>query len=325
MHKTSEISQEQKKFFTVIIPAYNAEKFIMRSINSVLQQSFQNFEVIVVNDGSNDNTLGILKSLNDNKVRIINQDNKGVSVARNVGIEASVGEFICFLDADDEFLPNHFNVLLDMIKKYPDKDFFATRFCMSKRDNPDSVEKINVTNTTAFYDDFVREMIKESEKICTGCVCIRRKMFEIYGTFVPGVKLGEDTDMWERIYVHTGVVFGDHITLKRNRDGSEATKIYTRRFEVDPLNRMEMFMKDKTIDPRIKKSLIVKNEYTKVQVVRSNLLVGNKRKAWVQLKNVQKKYIPLERYISTLICFIIPSKILMRIVTRKSSSLYERG
>lgn len=309
--------------FSVIIPAYNAEKFILRSITSVIHQSCQMFEIIVVDDGSRDHTLDVLKQIDNENIKVISQNNKGVSVARNVGIENATGEFICFLDADDEFLPNHLQVLSEMISQNSDKSFFATRFCITKRDNSNVLEKTETMNTTVYYKNFVAEIIKEPEKIHTGCVCIRRSMFEKYGMFESGVKLGEDTDMWRRIYVHTGVVFGDYVTLKVNRDGSEATKTYTRRFEVDPLDRMTLFMSDAAIDQEIKASLIIENEYTKVQVVRSNLLIGNKWKAWMGFKEINRKYIPIKRLLITAICFCVPSKLLMHIMKKKNSGIYE--
>lgn len=93
---------------SVIIPAYNAEEYIKRAICSVLNQTYTNYEIIVVNDGSTDLTREIIEEIakNDNRVRVINTENGGVSRARNIGIEAAKGEFISFLDADDELFPD---------------------------------------------------------------------------------------------------------------------------------------------------------------------------------------------------------------------------
>ena len=91
--------------FTVVIPAYNRESEISRAINSVLQQSFQNFEIIVVDDGSKDNTPKVVETYTDPRIRLIRQENAGATVARNTGIINAKGTFVSFLDSDDEWLP----------------------------------------------------------------------------------------------------------------------------------------------------------------------------------------------------------------------------
>lgn len=104
---------------SVIIPAYNAEKYIARSINSVLEQTYRDTEVLVVNDGSTDSTQAIVESfcITHEQVKLINTKNRGVSCARNTGIEHASGEFISFLDADDELLPDALSNMLDGLLK----------------------------------------------------------------------------------------------------------------------------------------------------------------------------------------------------------------
>ena len=104
--------------FSVIIPAYNAEKFIVRSIKSVLDQNYTDFELIIVDDGSTDGTKGQIEQFSDNRIRYVYQENGGVSAARNKGILESKGEYICFLDSDDEWKPDHLSLLCKLIEKY---------------------------------------------------------------------------------------------------------------------------------------------------------------------------------------------------------------
>ncbi|QRN85485.1 glycosyltransferase [Clostridia bacterium] len=309
--------------FSIITPAYNAEKFIVRGIESVLNQTFDDFELIVVDDGSNDQTLERLKTINDERLVVISQSNKGVSVARNTGISHARGEFICFLDADDEYRPNHLEHLAGLITKNPSRNFFATRFCVSLRTNSNGIVMPHTTGEVTYYEDAVRWTLKDNKKIWTGCVCIRRKMFEKYGVFEPGVKLGEDIDMWRRVYAHTGVVYSDMVTVQRNRDGSEATKDYTRKYEVDPLNRMPMFLRDDTISDNIKESLKTKYEFTKLQVVRSYLVDGKKKKARQKMGEVDISRIPRKRLMITYFCFCIPSRTIRWYINRKNRGIYE--
>lgn len=95
---------------SIIMPAYNAEKFISKSIESVLQQTYPNWELLVINDGSIDNTSNIVNSFNDSRIKLIEQDNSGVSKARNTGIANSTGEFIAFLDSDDLWLQDKLEI-----------------------------------------------------------------------------------------------------------------------------------------------------------------------------------------------------------------------
>ncbi len=100
---------------SVIIPAYNASKWLPAAVDSVLAQTFTDWELIIVNDGSTDHTLETAYSFNDARIRVVDQANAGVSAARNAGITASVGNYLCFLDADDTMLPNNLAVKHDQI------------------------------------------------------------------------------------------------------------------------------------------------------------------------------------------------------------------
>lgn len=101
---------------TVIVPAYNAEKTILRTIESLIKQTYQNFKIIVINDGSVDNTLEILSSIDDDRLTIVNQNNMGVSYSRNKGIKLADTKYVAFLDADDEYLPEFLEIMLTEIK-----------------------------------------------------------------------------------------------------------------------------------------------------------------------------------------------------------------
>ena len=98
---------------SVIIPAYNAEKYITEAIDSVLNQSYKNLQLIVVNDGSTDRTLEIINKYSDNRMKIISIQNGGVSKARNIGLDNAIGEYIVFLDADDKYLLNAFQKMIE--------------------------------------------------------------------------------------------------------------------------------------------------------------------------------------------------------------------
>lgn len=97
---------------SVIIPAYNAEKYISKSIESIRKNTYENLEIIIVNDGSKDNTRGIVEAISDSRIRLINQENGGVSKARNTGLDNAKGEYIAFVDSDDYVSSDYFETLL---------------------------------------------------------------------------------------------------------------------------------------------------------------------------------------------------------------------
>lgn len=109
---------------SVVIPLYNKEASITQSLGSVLSQSFQNFEVVIVDDGSTDGSVSIVESMTDPRIRLIKQENGGPSKARNTGVKNARGEWIVFLDADDELLPGAMEYFAQKIKAQADMDMF---------------------------------------------------------------------------------------------------------------------------------------------------------------------------------------------------------
>ena len=105
-----------KELITIIIRTFNNEDSILKSINSALFQSYKNLEILIINDGSSDQTYRLASTVFDNRLKIINQDNLGAIVAGYTGIQNATGKFITFLDADDELLPNAINRLYSPIK-----------------------------------------------------------------------------------------------------------------------------------------------------------------------------------------------------------------
>ena len=113
--------------FSVIVPLYNKQKQIRRTIDSVLSQSYKDFEIMVVDDGSTDSSVAIVKSYEDSRIKLYHKENGGVSSARNYGIKYAANQWIVPLDADDVLLPNALYHLSLMIEKYPTKRYFSGR------------------------------------------------------------------------------------------------------------------------------------------------------------------------------------------------------
>ena len=114
--------------FSIVIPLYNKEEHIAATLRSVLTQTHQNFEVVVVDDGSTDGGAAVVETFTDPCIRLIRQENGGVSAARNRGIAEARGEHVAFLDADDEWMPEHLEELATLIAAYPECRARATNY-----------------------------------------------------------------------------------------------------------------------------------------------------------------------------------------------------
>lgn len=119
-----------KPEISVIIPLYNKEESIERTINGLLRQTFCDFEIVIVDDGSTDGSLGIVSGIKDKRIKIVSQSNAGPGAARNTGVRNAGADWIVFLDADDELLDDALEFFYDMIRKYPDMDILdSNKYC----------------------------------------------------------------------------------------------------------------------------------------------------------------------------------------------------
>ena len=108
------------KLISIIVPLYNKDQYIKRCLLSILNQTYNDFEIIIINDGSTDNSEQIVRELNNKKIRFYTTNNKGVSHARNFGIREAKGEYVCFVDADDYVSPNYLSTMIYNMDKNVD-------------------------------------------------------------------------------------------------------------------------------------------------------------------------------------------------------------
>lgn len=187
---------------SVVIPAFNSERCINRAIKSVLSQTFSDYEIIVVDDGSTDGTADVVKKFGD-RVNYIYQENSGVSVARNTGIAASKGDWIAFLDADDEWLPDKLQQQAELLNRN-----HSLRWCSTNRYQADKKRKAPVGNKAAiakalkgreYFPNYFLAAVAGKCPIVTSAIIVRKDVFDELGGFEPGRVRGQDLDMWWRI------------------------------------------------------------------------------------------------------------------------------
>lgn len=195
-------------YFSIIIPLYNKETHIKSTIQSVLDQTFQDFEVIVVNDGSRDGSKSVLSSFSDDKIYYYEQENQGVSAARNLAISKAKSNYIALLDADDLWEPTYLETIYQLIQSFPEHYVFATSVLIeTPKDVIPSVYSIDNLrdNDVCVLDYFESSTI--NSLLTSSSVVLHKSVFEKIGIYNTSIKNGEDTDLWIRIGIHYQIVF----------------------------------------------------------------------------------------------------------------------
>ena len=203
--------------YSVVIPLYNKEHYIENTLRSVLNQTFGDYEIIVVDDGSSDGSLAAAARVQSDRIRLIQQENAGVSVARNTGIHNAKGEFICFLDADDEWRPEYLETIDQLTSAYPDSGFYATAYAVDMGNG-----KINLstrlTPEQGVLPSYWLTLAKGYDFVWTSATTIRRQLLLDAGCFRPGEKIGQDLDMWARVArINPTVAYSARICVNYNR------------------------------------------------------------------------------------------------------------
>lgn len=193
--------------FSVIIPLYNKALYVRKALESVCAQTYRDYELIVINDGSTDNSAIVadeyLKATDSIDYKIINQPNAGVSAARNTGVAASTGDYVAFLDADDWWEPTYLERMAQLINDYPDAGLYACNYVYYKPGKTHVALHIPtgyINYPKAYYES-------DAMPVWTGAAMIPRKVYDEMGGFPVGIKLGEDFLLWSKIALRYPVAF----------------------------------------------------------------------------------------------------------------------
>lgn len=180
---------------SVVIPAYNAEKTIKETINSVLNQTFQDWELIIINDGSSDQTGEIIQKIIDSKIKLFSYQNAGVSISRNRGIAKASGEFIAFLDHDDLWTPDKLELQLQALQEHSN-----AALAYSWTDHCDESGKVialgrHITMQGNIYENLLVDNFLDT----ASNPLIRKSALDEVGQFDPTINSSGEWDLWLRL------------------------------------------------------------------------------------------------------------------------------
>jgi glycosyltransferase involved in cell wall biosynthesis len=195
---------------SVVVTLYNKRKTIHRALRSVFNQTFQPFEIIVVDDGSTDGSREIVDQINHPLLKLVTQGNGGVSSARNRGISEARGAWITFLDADDEWMPEFLKTIYFLFKKYPECSVFATSYLLM--DNFGNQKSITLNNLPFVHEDGILinyfEVASCSHPpICSNSLAVKASDIISIGRFPIGIQSGEDLLTWARLAVKFKIAY----------------------------------------------------------------------------------------------------------------------
>ena len=195
---------------SVVIPLYNKENQVVNTLQTVLQQTFQEFEIVIVDDGSTDGSVAEVEKVKDPRIRLIRQENGGVSVARNHGIEEAKYDLIALLDADDEWKPEYLQTQYDLYLKYPECSVYACNYEFKDdlgKTTLTIIRKLPFKGIDGILTNYFEVASCSHPPICSISIMVKKEAMQSVGGFPIGIKSGEDLLTWARLAVKYKIAY----------------------------------------------------------------------------------------------------------------------
>ncbi|WP_179333231.1 glycosyltransferase family 2 protein [Winogradskyella costae] len=244
-------------FFSVIISVYNKEKHIQHTIDSVLTQSFIDFEVIIINDGSTDKSEDIINRFNDQRIKLLSIKNQGASNARNTGIKAATSDYIALLDGDDIWETSYLQYMYDAIRKFPEIKVFTVGIAQ-KYDHKVVPVPYSFKQTELYGIHNYFKASKRYTLITSSSVVFKKSAIEKSGVFDTSLITGEDTDMWIRFGLHFEILFINKLLAYYNYD---AYSLSNRTFDLEKKPNFDTYFEQEK-NNRFLKGFLDRNRYS---------------------------------------------------------------
>ena len=197
--------------FSVVIPLYNKENFIVNTLQSVLNQTFSDFEILLINDCSTDDSLKVSQTVEDPRIkRIQHTSNKGLSASRNTGIKSAQSNYIAFLDADDLWKPNFLEKIDFLITNFPDASLYATKYEVLLKGNKIITHDFQIKSFKNYgiIPNYFESNLNQS-MYYPSCLCVRKDVFEDVGYYNEAVNYSEDIDFNIRAHAKHKMAYWD--------------------------------------------------------------------------------------------------------------------
>ncbi len=270
--------------FSVIIPLYNKAATISSTLDSVCRQTWNDFEVIVVDDGSSDEGYNIVSNYPDERIRYFSQKNAGVSAARNAGIRASVNPLIAFLDADDIWEPRFLETMHELIADYPEAGLYGCAFDRVK-EGKHYRENYPIGEGYRGYVDRYFELAQKHHLFWTSAVVVDKNLVGRDLVFDERISLGEDLDLWFRIALKHKVAFCNQVLAHYTIDNNDRAMLRFHPFERSILFYLTKYTDDET-DNEVFRQFINFFRVMKIpELMDQYMLTDQQKKAWIKSIN----------------------------------------
>lgn len=207
-----------KTRFSVIVPLYNKAPYVKKALESICAQTYKDFELVIIDDGSTDDSLAVVndfvREVYGVKCMVYSQANAGVAAARNNGVAKSKGEYVCFLDADDWWEPTYLEEMDRLIMEYSEAGLYATNYVYYKHGKTHVALKLE-RGYINYPEAYLHSV---AMPVWTGAASVPRKVFDEMGGFPVGIKLGEDFLLWAKTALHYKVAFSEKALTYYNND-----------------------------------------------------------------------------------------------------------
>jgi len=246
------MTETKHPFFSIILPTYNRAHLLHTTIGSVLNQTFDDWELIVVDDGSKDNTKEVVEGIGDKRIRYIYQENAERCVARNNGIRNAKGEFVCFIDSDDQYLPHHLETVFNEIKtRNFEHGLYVTNV---RRFQNEIFTDVPFEDVKEHYNNICYILLAK-ESLIPARVSISRKIlendkFEVIKNIIPG----EDSELFARILIKFPLFQINQYTVIYNLHENNSTNTKFNPFE-GQLKSLKLIFNNKDVNKFIPQSI----------------------------------------------------------------------
>lgn len=205
---------ESKPLISIITPTYNREDFLGQAIDSVLAQTYQNFEFFIIDDGSTDNTRSLVESYADPRIRYYHQENQGQSVARNLGLSMAKGDFICFLDSDNYWFTDKLEKNLNAFESNPEADIvYGDGVSIDEQGN--EVSRVNMQR----HSGRIAHLMLKDNFVSMNTTMARRRCFDEMGGFSGKRRVADDYDLWLKFSARYNYLYiPEHMSYYRIMD-----------------------------------------------------------------------------------------------------------